>query len=247
MHPVPDFAAARTFDAALDRLADATQALGFDAVNYGYLPRARAADGGYHAPTVVGRNFPRRWLRGWTPYLREDPLIHASYPRTLPLDWKDVEGASWLMPIHRQAFDFIRVLGFGDGVTVPIHLPDNGFAFVTVAARAESGVWRTRKTEVLERLLVIAHAFQDSQASGSGPTSRVPRGSVLSAREQVVLACAAIGLNAPETAERIHRSVETVRIQRKSAMRKLGAHTIAQAVARAVNDGSITVEDVLKK
>jgi len=241
MRPVPDFAAARTFDAALDRLADATAALGFDAVDYGYMPRARDPDGGYHAPTIVGRNFPRLWLRGWAPYLREDPLMYAAYPRTLPLDWKDIEEASWLMPIHRQAFSFIRSLGFGDGVTVPIHLPDNAFAFITVAVRAEYGAWRAQKGAVLNSLFVLAHTFHASQGGYLQSTPGAPIRGVLSPREQVVLAYAAAGLNAPETAKRVHRSVETVRLQRKSAMRKLGAHTIAQAVARAMQDGSIAL------
>lgn len=244
MLPVPDFTGARTFDAALDLLAGATHALGFDAVDYGYMPRARALDGRYHAPTLVGRNFPRRWLRGWAPYLRDDPLLHGCYPRTLPLDWKDIEQAPWLRPVHRAAFNFIQELGFGDGVTVPMHLPDSGFAFVTCAARARFGAWRDQKAAALERLFAISHAFHASHGGGNRQTAQATSGSLLSRREQLVLSFAAAGLNAPETAKRIHRSVETVRLQRKSALRKLGARTIAQGVALALASGSITLNPV---
>ena len=46
-------------------------------------------------------------------------------------------------------------------------------------------------------------------------------------------------LGAPETAQQIHRSVETVRFHLKKAMATLGARTIAQAVTRAALAGLI--------
>jgi LuxR family transcriptional regulator len=232
-----DFGSARTFDAALDQLAEATGALGFDSVDYGFMPQARAADGRYHAPTIVSRRFPRRWLQGWAPFQREDPLLYGAYPRTLPLDWKDIADAPWLKPIQREAFGYIRGLGFADGVTVPIHLPDNAFAFVTVATREQKGAWRERKAEVMDRLFVLAHAFHASQGGHWSVQALQPQ--ILSAREQLVLALAAAGLNARQTASRIHRSVETVRRQRKAAMHKLSARTMAQAVAQAMQRGSL--------
>jgi len=225
----------RSFVTALDRLAEATDALGFDTVDYGFMPQVRAADGRYHAPTIVARNLPQRWRRGWTPFLREDPLLYGAYPRTLPLDWQEIEHAAWLTPLQRKAFDFLRALGICNGVTVPIHLPDNAFAFVTVACRDKEGTWRAQKKQVLDRLFVLAHDFHAEHGGRTSAPLRQPPNCCLSARERVVLEHAAAGLSAPEIALRIKRSVETVRAQRKSAMRKLNARTTAQAVARAVD------------
>lgn len=231
----------RTFDAALKQLGEATCTLGFDTVDYGFMPHARSTDGRYHAPTIVARNMPRQWLRGWGPFLREDPLLYGSYPRTLPLDWQEIQQAAWLTPIQRQAFQFIDELGIRDGVTVPIHLPDNAFAFVTVACRERYGTWRSQKSKVLERLFVLAHAFHADHGGRAKVVHSWLHDARITPRERVVLSYAAAGLSAPETALRIHRSVETVRLQRKSAMRKLNAHTMAQAVAHAIDGGIIAL------
>lgn len=229
------FACAPGFDAALNALADATRCLGFDIVDYGFMPRAREADGRYHAPTIIARNLSRRWQRGWSRFLRDDPLLHGAYPRTLPLHWAEIQQASWLTPIQHEAFRFIGELGINDGVTVPIHLPDNAFAFVTAASSLANSAWRAKKARVLEKLFVLAHAFHANHGGRMSVVPQLSQRSLLTPREQLVLRYAAAGLTAPETATRIHRSVETVRLQRKSAMRKLDAHTIAQAVARALD------------
>lgn len=239
MSQMISFEGARTFDAALDQLADETRSLGFDAVDYGFMPRARTQDGRYHSPAIVSRNFPQRWLRGWARFLNEDPLLYGAYPRTLPLDWRNIEDAGWLNPIQREAFGFIHELGFHDGVTVPIHLPGDAFAFVTVASRQRNGIWRARQKAVMDRLFLLAHSFHADQG-GRGPVAgEISPERLLSVRERAVLALCAEGLNAPGIARRCDRSVETVRLQRKSAMRKLGAHTTTHAVARAVELGLI--------
>ncbi len=234
------FQTARTLDVALDRLAEATSSLGFDAVDYGFMPRARAADGRYNAPDIVTRNFPPRWMAGWTRYCREDPFLCAGYPRTLPLDWSEVIGADWLNTTQRQALAYLEDLGFTDGLTIPIHLPDGGFAFVSALAHGHGDAWRAHQSQVSDQLFVLAHGFHAAVASRFGLRSDT-RGVSLSPREREMLSHAAAGLSAPETARRVHRSVETVRRQRKSAMEKLGAHTVVQAVARAMNLGLLEI------
>jgi len=229
----------RSFDSALDRLADAAAVLGFDAVDYGYMPRARSGDGRWFAPDIVSRNFPQRWTRGWSRYASQDPYLCSCYPRTLPLDWNDVKGAGWLTTTQRQAIAYIDDdLGFRDGISVPIHTSGGGFAFVSGVSRLRCGAWRERQDAMTEQLFLLAHAFHaavSSQVAVAGPA----QATALSPREREILHFAAAGLSAPATARAIHRSVETVRRQRKSAMSKLGAHTIAQAVARALACGVI--------
>lgn len=238
---VARFHSARSFDVALDRLAEATHALGFDAVDYGFMPRARSADGGYHAPDIAWRNWPTRWIAGWKRYSRQDPFLYAGYPRTLPLDWRDVRGASWLNSTQKEALAYVEDIGFLDGMTVPIHLPDGAFAFVTAVSHAPEGRWRAQQTQVRDSLFVMAHDFHAAVAPRFGWNAMPREAPRLSPREREILAHAAAGHSAPETARRVHRSVETVRRQRKSAMEKLGAHTVVQAVARAMNLGLLSV------
>ena len=238
MSPIASFHSAPNFDVALDRLAEATQQLGFDAVDYGFMPRARAVDGRYHAPEIAWRNWPTRWTAGWARYSREDPFLYAGYPRTLPLDWRDVIGANWLSATQKEALAYVGDIGYLDGMTVPIHLPEGAFAFVTAVSHSTQGRWREKQTQVRDALFVMAHDFHAAIAPRFGFKS-TPHDVSLSAREREVLALAATGLSAPDSALHVHRSVETVRRQRKSAMDKLGAHTIAQAVAHALRLGLI--------
>ncbi|MGH8519200.1 MAG: helix-turn-helix transcriptional regulator [Panacagrimonas sp.] len=234
MHP--DFHSARSFDVALDRLAEATHALGFDAVDYGFMAKARTHDGRYNAPDIAWRNWPTRIAAGWSRYCRVDPFLCAGYPRTLPLDWQQVKGASWLSPIQQEALSYVEGIGIGDGLTVPIHLPEGAFAFVTAVTHGGHDTWRARQAQVTDELFVMAHEFHAAIAPRFGFKQRAaPQGIRLSPREREVLSLAAAGLSAPESARRAHRSVETVRRQRKSAMEKLGAHSIAQAVALAMS------------
>lgn len=212
--------------------------LGFDAVDYAFMPRARTPDGRFSVPDIASRNLPPHWKAGWARYCREDPYLWTCYRRNLPLDWDEVKGAGWLSDIQRQAVAYIDGLGFLDGITVPIHLAGGGFAFVSGMARPRHGAWRARQAWATDRLFVLAHTFHAAVARhveepGGG------RAVALSPRERDVLHHAARGLSAPATARLMHRSVETVRRQRKSAMDKLDARTIAHAVARAVSLGMI--------
>lgn len=240
---VPDFHGARNFDAALDRLVEAVQDLGFDAVDYGFMPRARTPDGRYHRPEIAWRNWPARWTDGWARHSNEDPFLHAGYPRTLPLDWREVTAAPGLSGPQKEALEYVDRIGFPlDGLTIPIHLPDGAFAFVSAVSHASEGRWRAQQAEVRDSLFVMAHHFHAAVAPRFGlGRPRGERHGELSIREREILSFAAQGLSAPQTARRVCRSVETVRRQRKSAMEKLGAHTTPQAVALAMQRGLIAM------
>ncbi len=71
--------------------------------------------------------------------------------------------------------------------------------------------------ELLESALEGDHA----QASDLNPLTR---------SELEVLRGAAIGETAEQTADRLKKSIDTVRTQRRAALRRLGAKSIAQAV-----------------
>ncbi len=64
---------------------------------------------------------------------------------------------------------------------------------------------------------------------------------VLSLREREVLSLVAQGLSRSELSERLSISEETTRTHVRNAMRKLGAHTRAQAIVIALRNGEIEV------
>lgn len=229
----PIFCGARSFDHALDILAEQAGRLGFDAVDYAYMPQVRTSDGGWVAADISARNFPARWLSGWSRFGRVDPYLWRCYERTLPLDWNEVKGAAWLSPLQRQAIAYVDDLGFRDGLTVPIHLPGGRFAFVSGLSRDPLGGWRRHEALASERFFVLAHLFHGAVAPRLGREIVAPGAGPLSPRERECLRYAAAGYSAAATAAATSRSVETVRRQRKSAMGKLNARTVTQAVASA--------------
>ena len=236
------FTPARSFDAALDRLAERVVAFGFDAVDYAYMPRLRRADGGWCAPSVVDRQMPRGWQRGWSRYGSLDPYLRTCAQRTLPLDWSEVHGAAWLAPVQRDAIAYLADLGFPHGITVPLHLPDGAFAFISAMLGRDDAASRSVRAAAQGELLVLAHSFQAFVAEcfpEHCPQAGNVRAWRLTAREAECLNRAAAGYSAPETAAVLSRSTETIRFHLKNAMTKLGARTIAEATSRAALAGLI--------
>lgn len=119
---------------------------------------------------------------------------------------------------------------------MPIHLPAGGFAFVSGLSLARHGAWRDTGPAAMDQFFLTAHGFHAAVAArvGVNASTGSPR---LSRRELEVVQYAARGLSAPATAHALHRALETVRHHRKSAMAKLEARTMTQAVARALSLG----------
>lgn len=76
------------------------------------------------------------------------------------------------------------------------------------------------------------------------PSAR-PRG-ILARSEARVLAFSAAGYNRNETARYLRVSAETVKSQRESALRKLGARNTAHAVALASARGLISADTLTR-
>lgn len=229
--------AARDFDAALDLLAEEARQLGFDGVDYAYLPSVRLIAGGWAAGPVFARNFPRRWQVGWARYGRHDPILPLCFRRGLPVDWQAVRLGLPLSGPQRAAVDFLESgMGFPGGITVPIHLPGNRFAFVSGVSTLSGTAWETLSGRAMAPLMVLAHTFHHVVADRCPPPAS-PAPARLTRREIECLQHAADGHATPHTARLLNRSVETVRGHLKSAMAKLGARTIAQSVAIALSCG----------
>lgn len=233
-------AATRSFDAALDLLAEAAQSLGFVGVDYAALPSARVLDGSWAGLSIFERNFPRDWQRGWRIHGRFDPILPTSYREGLPLDWQAVRGRASLSAAEREAIAFLDGMGFPSGITVPIHLPRNEFAFVSGVSRLDGTQWQALCAEARAPLMVLAHTFHHLTVERRAPSTA--RDFRLTRRERECLQHAALGQAAPATALHMNRSVDTVRRHLKAAIAKLGARTIAQAVAVAVGCGLIDAD-----
>lgn len=233
--------AAPDFDAALDVLADEARKLGFDGVDYACLPSSRVVHGDWAAGPVFARNFPARWQHGWARYGRHDAILPLCFRRGLPVDWQAARRVLTLNAAQRAALDYLEgEMGFPGGITVPIHLPANRFAFVSGVSARRGDDWQALSANAMAPLMVLAHIFHHVTATRHAVAPAVPT-LRLTRREIHCLQHAALGHSAPATARVLNRSVETVRGHLKRAMAKLGAHTIAQSIAIAAAGGLIDV------
>lgn len=225
-----------SFEAALDVLAENVRGLGFIAVDYANLSAAQVLDGSWAASPIFERNFPLGWQRSWRVHGRFDALLPHCYHSGLPVDWQDYRRRAALDQGQLRAFACLDDLGFPGGLSIPIHLPANRFAFISAVSGETGERWETLCKKSRTPLTVLAHGFHHLLAE-RGLSTEQPASVRLTRREVECLHHAARGYSAPATARQINRSVETVRRHLKDAMSKLGARTIAQAVAIAVACG----------
>ena len=235
-------AATRDFDAALDLLAEEAVGLGLDGVDYAFLPCVRLLAGGWARGPIFARNFPSRWQAGWMKYGRFDPILPLTYSRGLPVDWQAIKGHQPMTDAQRAALAFLESgMGFPGGITVPIHLPGNRFAFVSGVSRRAGDEWAALSAATMVPLMALAHTFHHVVATRFRPAGETAS-LRLTKREIECLQLAANGNSAPASARLLNRSVDTVRRHLKSAMAKLGAKTIAQTVAIGASCGLLDVD-----
>lgn len=215
-----------SFGDAMDVLLEGARELGFEGVDYSYVPATRV-DGSWVAPPVAARAFPAGWNRLWHRYSADDPYYHACLEGGAWVDWAEVRGRDSLTPRQKQAMRYLEDVGLTTGITIPIRLNGGGLAFV-------SGVQPPAQAPDLaaDRLLAMAHYFHGFLQRQRLLTNWQPTVS-LTPRERQCLALAAHGCTALASAATLNRSAETVRLHLKHAIAKLGAHNVTHAVAKA--------------
>jgi DNA-binding CsgD family transcriptional regulator len=87
--------------------------------------------------------------------------------------------------------------------------------------------------------LVARHLLEDIAEARQTTDGNVVTDASLSPQQRVALTLTAAGMNGPETAEVMEISHETVRSHLKQARHRLGASTLAHAVAIGLNEGII--------
>jgi LuxR family transcriptional regulator len=239
---VAGLVSAADFDGCMDVLAEHLRTTGFERAAYCCMPSVRRPDGACLPPRLTVRNFPPRWDVGWDRYSVHDPYFHACLRRTIPIDWTMVQRQPCLTAIQRECINYLAHFGLVKGLTVPIHLPHGGLAFISAIAHPGCENW----PEVVElsrhQLLVRAHQFQSIAPGKLAASSGLHAGARLTSRETECLSSTARGRSYGETARLLGRSIDTVRLHLRSACSKLGAVNRAHAVAKAISLGLIETD-----
>jgi LuxR family transcriptional regulator, quorum-sensing system regulator SdiA len=229
------------FSSALDCLMEISAELGFTQVLYAYLPRPARLPNGEWLPLKLNvRNFPRDWEAGWRQFMRVDPYYRACFEGTMPLEWTDIQSRPDLLPEQKAACDYLNDFGLSRGITVPVHLPGGRFGVVSAITDHTCSNWAHVREMARDPLLWLTHAFTQFVLERGWveqiDTIRTPG---LTPREIECLSWASEGKTDADTAIIIDRSVETVRMHMKNAIRKLETCNRAQAMAAAAQMGLI--------
>lgn len=173
-------------------------------------------------------------------YLRVDPVIATGYNRFHPIDWRDLD---WSGKGARTFLKDALAHGLGNqGLTIPIRGPSGQFALFTVNHRCDDEAWEAFIGANRRDIILVAHLFNQKALEFEGERlSDAAR--ALSPREIDAMTALALGHSRAQAAEAMGISESTLRVYIESARHKLGALNTTHAVARAMMQGLIMVED----
>ncbi len=220
-------------DGAIGILAGEIGAIGIDRFIAGFVRGvAKGMDGRWRLYRHRSFNFPPGWDEGWDAFNANCPYYHSCFDGRIAFEWASVRKRPDLSQLETKAWHYLAEFGLIEGFTVPVHAPGH-FGFVTVLGDKNDQGWSARIETQSERLLFLSHVFHEAVRERFPQFIEGADEAPLSARERECLRWAAAGKTTEEVALILGLSHETVRVYFKRAMRKMGATTRAQAVARA--------------
>jgi len=227
-----DLEQAADLDSALDALHQALAGLGFSSFAYGRTAVPRLPDGSLASPIVKTRSFPSRWDRHWSHLC--DPYYRFCLNTTLPLKWIDVQSGECLSAGERACVDHLNDKNLHYGITIPLHMPNGSFAFVSAISESSTTYQEGSSPSTINALFALCHYFQNTSLRrwlwNDGTASKA----WLSAREKECLSLAAQGRTSDDIALMLGLSCETVRSHMKRAIVHLNASNRAHAIAKAI-------------
>ena len=164
-------------------------------------------------------------------YVRHDPNVLRALRSHQPFLWRDVrESASGL---GRRIVEEAAEFGMAEGVCLPVHSLDQQPACVGISGDRS----RTLKREDLLTLNMAGTHFFVAWSAFARPSDELIE--PLTPRERDVLYAAAAGLTGDTMRERLGVGDATIRSHMKSIRQKLGASSMAHAVAKGIHYGEI--------
>lgn len=230
-----------SLDSCFDSLNTQIQHMGFEAVIYDFAPVPLSLEGELITPSLLRmQQAPEDMQTLWSEhgYYQIDPVQRFALNRCAPFVWsyRNPERTllrSILNETRSPVGDYLNDNDMASGITVPLHLPEGGFATLTAMMR---GIDKENDlTGQLAQFGLLAMQFQEQiYPFFDGKTRRCSL-IELTPRERECLSYAAQGLTAKEIAAQIYRSVATVTLHLNTAVHKLGATNRVEAVVRAMH------------
>lgn len=221
-----------------------TQSLGFRYYALGHHVRVAAGN------LVQIANYPQTWAERFAArgYLSDDPAVTACQKAIVGFLWSEIHRLIPLSERQKSILAESRDAGFGEGFTVPIHLPGECAGSCNfVAAYGKPVV----KTALPAAQYVGCFAFEAARRlAQKGPTRRTdaapPAVPQLSSRQLDCIVLAAQGKSDTDAGQLLGISNQTVHQHIETAKRRYGVATRTQLIVRALFDSQLVFQDILR-
>ena len=188
----------------------------------------------YPAPAVM-LSYPERWVTRYFErgYERIDPVLLHSIGIGVPYLWRWLARLRPLEPRQARLLEEARAAGLAQGMTVPLIGPAGARALLSYATGDETADIEPH----LGRMGLYSALFHLAFVEMAGVVRDSPPPKPLTAMERTCLRWTSEGKTSWEIAVILGISEATVRTHLRRARRKLGASTLAMAVARVLHLG----------
>jgi len=179
-------------------------------------------------------NMPEEWSQAYPERLRfDDPLPEIALRLCRPMRWSEVREVEAPTRQEEQFFDYLRGIGFPDGLALPTYGPGARTGFV--------GLPSTTLLPEDQEVLAAAHAIAQMSFLRYCELidDQTPSDTRLSERELDVVYWIAMGKSNSVIAEILGISAETVDSYVRRAFRKLGVSDRTSAVLHSVLAGHL--------
>jgi LuxR family quorum-sensing system transcriptional regulator CciR len=195
-------------------------------------------------------NYPESWIERLLNqgYLLIDPAVKACQNTVAGFCWSEIPELITLSPDQKRILEECQVAGFGEGFTVPLHLPGEFAASCSFVTR--------RGQKVNQAITPAAHfigcfAFEAvrrlRRKSDPGPSPDCNSVPLLSGRQLDCIVLAARGKSATDSGVLLGISKDTVHQHLETAKRRYGVATRSQLIVRVLFDCRLTFSDVLSR
>jgi DNA-binding CsgD family transcriptional regulator len=220
-----------------------TRQFGFDSFMFGVSLSFRPNS---DSSSFVYTTLPQEWVRLWDEraYVEVDPRIQLGMDTVLPLVWDQstYRGKSAQLDAFLDA-----ALGYGvaSGISVPIR--DSRSRFAICALNSEIKTIDPKRHDLIDKnigdFVLLANYFHALIISAILDQSIQPisAGKPLSSRERQCLEMAARGLTTIDIAIKLGITERTAQFHFSNILDKLDVLNRAEAVAKSINNGLITV------
>lgn len=190
-----------------------------------------------HHPPPYMTNVAPAWEKHYQHHnlAERDPVLTKCLSGILPVNFLDLDPSA-LSKSHLATMSEAEDFKMNLGISIPVHGPNNSLSVLSVYHDGTERSFQEAAT-TLPILTFAALHLHDHQLEKSRTPSPVAAPTILTEREAECLAWTSQGKTAWEISAILHVSERTVKFHLNNVMRKLGVHSRAHAVARAISLG----------